>query len=206
MGNLQDVHLPDLDLCLGEGLDVPGEGNPGAAQVDDQHDRLVVRRVVAAQRTRHRHRHIGPRQLRSHLGSSNPHAHPGRLFCQRPGCPGFVGLESLPDLAHRMPGEHRHQPVQMIGMDVGRDHDVDAVHPVTAESLLQQRGIGAAVDQHHQVGRHDEGGVALADVEEDRRRRIERPAPRDDRQDQGSGRGQRERRPPPGARQGARQE
>jgi hypothetical protein len=180
VGDLEDVGPDVAQLGLGDHLHVAAEEDLDAVQLHEQHQGLVVGRVVAAVGAEHGEGGLGGDDSGPRRGMGGAHA---RL--PDPGQEPLRGLsvlrpERMPHRPHRPPPHHRLQPGQVIGVGVGGNEQVDSVHPVPGEGAVEHHRVRSPVHQHRHLGAQHEDGVALTDVEDDHRRTGRLPPRRPD--------------------------
>lgn len=159
------------EQCLLAGdLDVAREQRDASTPRDPQHERGVVDLPVATEERTTRRR---PQDLDVEIPDAG--ALPGRRLCHHDTAFGGHVRDPLAEVVLDRDGappqrpdagvpEHVDQPAGVVGVRVAHDHHVEPVVPVAS----QPRGgtaVGAGVDQHARVGRLDQDGVALADVD-----------------------------------------
>lgn len=166
---------------LGRGTQVAGEQHPDAARGDPHDQRQVV--GLGGRRRDLRGRgedlqahaaHLPPVSGDQHLAGG---AGPGDRGVEGPGP--LVGRGQRPggDGAHLASLQRAGQPADVVGVEVGQQHQRQPVDPQPVEAAVDRADLRAGVDEHPLAGtgRHHQG-IALPDVAGDQDRPGRRPA------------------------------
>ncbi len=173
VGHLEDVRPQGVrashQVPLRVALDVTGQQDgpprPCHAQHDGQLVPLPVRPAVGAAGRRMQHLDRQAAEPRPLTGDRAMHRHTlgERIGDERLGSV-IVGRRSGPELADHDVVEHVGQSVEVVGIRVGQDDEVDPV-AAGASEVVDRRPVGPAVHEQPHARRLHEDRVPLPDVD-----------------------------------------
>ena len=154
MRDLEDVGADHAQVGLGIAFDVSRQQDSMPTGRSHEHDALVVRRLIPAERPPNLEEELPDRLPMTHCRRNDPNA----LIHRGGHQVGELGAATVPEDIDVEPAENRPETGDVIGMRVGGHDQVQARDPSISQVLQNQTGVGTAVA----IGAAAAAGVAGA--------------------------------------------